>query len=251
MRTRIALAGVAVMTALLVTAGIAGAFSASGPASQAQLQQQGEMSDTITVSGNGQVQAQADRAVVRVAVLATGDDIGVVREQLSSNASQMREALSEIGIEEGQVRTGYFDISSQDRHRARGEGEPKYRGIHSFTIAVENLDSVGQVIDTAVSNGASEVDGVQFTLSKEKREDLRQKALEAAMDNARTEASTIAGAEDLSITGVDRVRSSQYRRTPYRAETAALGGANSVGTSIDSGPVTVSASVTVVYDTDS
>ena len=207
------------------------------------------MSDTVTVAGSGSVQASADRAVVRVAVLASGDDIGSVRTDLSENASSMRQALEDMGIDGDQVRTNYYDISSQERYRSPQGEEPKYRATHSFTVTVENPDDVGAVIDTAVSNGASEVDGVEFTLSADKREELRQDALEAAMENARTEASTVAGAEDIQISGVDRISTTNYDSRPYAVETAALASGDAGGTSIDSGPVTVSASVTVVYET--
>jgi len=250
MRTRIALAGTAVVAALLVTAGIAGALTTGNASGPAQVQNQASMSDTVTVSGSGSVQASADRAVVRVAVLAAGDDIGTVRSDLSENATSMRQALQDSGIDSSQIRTNYYDISSQARYGGPQGEEPKYQAVHSFTVTVENPDEVGAVIDTAVSNGASEVGGVEFTLSADKREDLRQDALEAAMDNARSEASTVAGAEDLQISGVDRISTTQYDSRPYAVETAALAaGGDGASTSIDSGPVTVSASVTVVYET--
>ena len=250
MRTRIALGGAAVLAALLVTAGVAGALSAGGAPGQAQVQNQGAMSDTITVGGNGQVQAQADRAVIRVGVLATGDEISTVRNQLSENATSMREALTSSGIDSSQIRTNYYDISSEERYRGPEREGPKYRGTHSFTITIEDPETAGEVIDTAVSNGASEVDGVEFTLSPEKREQLREDALETAMENARSEAGTVAAAEDLQIAGVDRISTTEFDRRPYRAEAAAFADGGNGATSINSGPVTVRASVTVVYETN-
>lgn len=249
MESRSALAGAAVLAAVLVTAGVAGALTTGNPV-QPQAEDGTQLSNTITVSGNGQVQAQADRAVVRVAVLSTGDDIGVVREQLSTNATSMREALAEIGVESDQIQTAYYDISSTSRYGGPEENQPEYRAVHQFVMTVENTSSVGQVIDTAVSNGASEINGVRFTLSADRRQELRNQALEAAMNDARGEASTVAAVEDLSITGVDRITTSSYDRSPYRAEaTAFAGGDGGAATSIDSGPVTVSASVQVIYDT--
>ena len=249
MRQRTALAGVAALAVLLVSAGVGGAFAVGGPAGPQQAQAQNAMSDTVTVSGSGEVRAQADRAVVRVAVLSTGDDIESVRTDLSENATSMREALTDMGVDESQIRTNHYDISSNERYGPRGEDEPRYRAIHSFTITVEDPDRVGEVIDTAVGNGASEIDRVQFTLSPEKREDLREQALEAAMDAARTEASTVAETEDLEIQGVQRVSTTEFSRSSPRtvAATPASGGAS---TSISSGPVTVSADVTVVYDVE-
>jgi hypothetical protein len=149
-----------------------------------------------------------------------------------------------------EVRTAYFDISSEERYGGPRQEGPTYRGLHAFEITIEEPDRAGEVIDTAVSNGASEVDGVEFTLSSEKRENLREEALQAAMENARSEAGTVAAAEDLRIAGVDRISTTEFDRRPYSAETAALAAGDGGSTSIDSGPVSVSASVTVVYETN-
>jgi len=249
MNSRVTLAGVAVVAALLATAGVGAAFAAGGAPVQADQSAQQAQNDTITVGASGQVQAAADRAVVRVGVVATGDDIERVRSDLSSNASAMRSALNEMGIEDGQIRTAYYDISTNRRYGGAESEEPAYRAIHSFAITVEDPDTVGQVVDTAVTNGADEVDGIQFTLSADKREELRQEALTEAMNTARGEASTIAAAEDLSVSGVDRVSTTEYGARPYAVETAALSADAGGGTSIDSGPVSVTASVTVVYET--
>jgi uncharacterized protein YggE len=103
-----------------------------------------------------------------VAVVATGDEIETVREHLSSNASSMRSALSEMGIDGSQVQTSYNDISSNSRYGGPSEqDQPEYRAIHSFSITTNETDRVGEVIDTAVTNGANEIDDVEFTLASD------------------------------------------------------------------------------------
>lgn len=244
MQSRTVLAGAVVLAAVLVTAGVAGAFSPSDVTAQS------DSNETIQVSAGGQVQAQADTAVVRVAVVTTGDDVETVRERLAANASSLTDALAEMGIAGDQVQTAYYDISSNQRYQnAEGE-EPEYRAMHRFSVTVNDTDRVGEVIDTSVNNGANEIDGVEFTLSPDKRQELRQEALTEAMETARGEADTIAAASDLTVAGVDRVTTTQYSRTPYQAEAVAMAG-DGAGTSINSGPVTVSADVTVVYDAES
>lgn len=252
MQTRATLAGVAVVAALLATAGIAGAFATGDSPAQVQSPDDAQTGDTITVGASGQVQAQADRAVVDVAVVATGDDVSAVRDQLSTNASRMRTALAEQGINESQIRTSNYDISTNRRYARENGDQPEYSAVHSFAITVHDTGEVGQVVDTAVTNGANEVNGVEFTLSADRREELRQDALRSAMDSARSQASAIASQADLSVDGVDRVATTEYNRTPYAAETATAGDAAATpSTAIDSGPVSVSASITVVYDVQS
>jgi uncharacterized protein YggE len=252
MQSRTALAGAAVIAALVVTAGAAGAVATGAvqPDVQPQQSQQAQLSDTITVAGSGTVQAEADRAVIRLGVVATGDDITAVRDQLSENASSMQDALVEMGIDESQIQTAYYDISSQEAYGGPQPEEPTYRGLHAFVVTTEQTDSAGEIIDTAVSSGASQVAGGECALSEDRRQELRQQALEEAMDNARSEASTLAASEDLSITGVDRISTTNYVSSPYQASYAVADGGDA-GTSINSGPVTVRASTTVVYDTGS
>lgn len=268
MRSRTLIAGTAVVVALLVTAGIAGAWSPgqqAQPATQEQPQSQTDAEQTqngvqeaddteassnatIEVAASDEVQAQADRAVVRVAITSSGDDVEAVREDLAENASSVRDALAEIGLEDDQIRTAYYDISSNQPYRAPEEDQPEYSGTHAFEMTVNETERAGEVIDTAVTNGANEIDNVDFTLSAEKRADLRERALERAMDGARSEADTVAASEDLTITGVHEITTTEYNRTPSALETAAAGDAGGDATAIDGGPVTVSASVTVLYE---
>ena len=252
MRSRKALAGAVVLATLLATVGIAGAVVTGGSPAQTAPSDSSNapMSDTVTVGASGQVQAAADRAVVDVAVVAAGDEIAEVRERLTDNVSEMRAALADRGINESQIRTSHYDISTERRYGGPREEAPTYRAVHAFSISVNDTGTVGEVIDTAVTNGADAVDGVRFTLSPDRRERLREQALQRAMSAARSEAGTIASQANLTIVGVDRVTTTEYDRTPYRVEDAALAAGGDGGTSIDSGPVSVSASVTVVYDVE-
>jgi uncharacterized protein YggE len=70
------------------------------------------------------------------------------------------------------------------------------------------------------------------------------------MENADTRAETLASASDLSVTGVHSINSADTSHSPYRMETSYLAadGAAASGTSVESGPVTVSADVRVTYN---
>jgi len=262
MRLRTALLPLALATMLLV-AGCSGPMNAvpnadaettaGEPSADAPAAQAGDGTEqTITVGASGSIEAEPDRAVVEVAVTASGEDVSTVRRQLAENASSMRDALNEAGIGNDSISTEYYDIS-RDRHRERGRDEPKYRARHAFTVTVEEPDRVGEVIVVAVENGASEVDRVRFTLTKETRRELREEALADAMSNARTQADTIAGNSGLRVDGVATVSTAEVDVRQFRRETVELAAAGDGGggTSISSGPVTVTAQVQVVYDASS
>ncbi|WP_276299919.1 SIMPL domain-containing protein [Halorussus lipolyticus] len=252
-RGLLAVVGVAL---LLVTAGCAGSFPAATDASaKAQgtaTEQPGEQSDrggkTISVSASGRAEAEPDQAVLRVAVLARGDDANAVREQLARNASQMREALRSAGIADDQIRTVRYAID-QEYREVDGDRRPVgFQGVHAFEITLSNASRAGAIIDVAVSNGANQVDNVELTLSDERRREVRADALRDAMENARGDAEVIAESANLTVVGVHTASTGDVSFSPVRAEALTADAAGQAGTSIESGPVTVTAQVQVTYN---
>lgn len=237
------------LAALLLVAGCSG-----GTPSASNAETPSPSDSTIRVAGSGSAEAEPNRAVVRVAVVAVADDAATARQRLAANASRMRDALNEIGVDEEQITTTRYDIY-QDLRRPREQGEEprvQYRAMHAFEITVSETDEVGPVIDTAVQNGATEINDIEFTLTAERRRELEQNARRAAMADAREKARSLAGEANLTITGVKVIRTSSSG-APRQYETGATETATPAPTAapdtdLESGPVTVVTSVEVVYE---
>jgi hypothetical protein len=226
------------------------AGTGSGPAAQSG-GEQSAAGRTIAVNAEGAVTAEPDRAVLHVAVSTTADSASAAREQLAENVSSLREALLDAGIPEENVTTEHYDIRrDRERHNPAPEGETSttYRGVHAFAVEVSDVSRVGEIIRVAVDNGATDIRHVEFTLSETKRDELRDRALTRAMKNAREDADVVAAAADLTVDGVRTISTGGADVRPYRAELTAAAAAGDAATSIDSGPVTVSAHVQVTYD---
>lgn len=233
---------------LLLTAGCTGSLNPA--AASANAQQANETGgQSISVAASGQAQAQPDQAVLRIAVVASGDDANAVREQLASNASQMQAALAEAGIPDDRIRTVAYRIDQRHDRRTTTEDRPQeFEGYHAFEITLSNVSNAGPVIDTAVSNGADRVDNVELTLSEERRREVREEALRDAMDNARSDADVVADSANLTLTGVHTASTGDVSLYPVRSETLEAGMAEDAATNVESGPVTVSAQVQVTYN---
>jgi len=253
MRTRQLLTVVAV-TALLVTGGAVAALQAASTGGVADAQTQSTDQSTVEVAASGSIEAEPDQAVVRVQVVVRGDEVSTVRERLAENASTMRDALEAMGGPERaavEIRSTDYDIDRNYRARERSD-EPEYAGRHSFELTVDDPDRAGDVIVTAVENGATRVDGVQYALTEETRSELRNQALSEAMASSRAQAETIAQESNLVVSGVQRVSTTDVNTAPIRREVAyasADGGAG-VATSLEGGQVTVTAQVVVTYEVD-
>ncbi len=199
---------------------------------------------TVQVSADGSAETAPDQAVVRIAVVETGDGPATVRDRLARNASAVRSALEALDVAE--VRTVRYDVGRDEpRQRDGAPDQPAYRGEHAFAVTASNVSDAGAVIDAAVDAGGATVETVRFTLSDETRRALRQDALVDAMGNARAQAATLGSEADLEITGVRSVSTTERDYRPVAYETAAAAGDG--GTAVSSGPVSVSVQVRVTY----
>jgi uncharacterized protein YggE len=242
------------LAVLLTTAGCS-QLPAAGGGTTATTGGEAADSQVIQTAATGSIETSPDQAVVRVGVEVTGDDVEAVRSALAENATAMREALREMGIDDDRIRTTRYDLGQNYRYDPdRRPNEPRYRGQHTFTVSLEDPDRAGDTVVTAVQNGATRVDGVRFTLSDERRRDLQREAVAAGVENARAKADSAAGAAGLTITGVDTVRTTELRAEPYRVRNPRLlsahggGGGGGVSPAISQGSVTVTAQVLVTYN---
>lgn len=235
------LAVAAVVTLLVATVGIAAAVTTQVSTDTASKQ--------IDVSTSSEVSAEPDQATLRVGVVATADDAATARDHVAQNVSAMRTTLEELGVPDDRIETDHFTIR-EARERPEQTRPAKFRATHTVEITLTDTDRVGSVIDGVVDSGANRVQGVSFELSDDRRHELRQDALEAAMDRARTEAGTLAASADLAIAGASSISASAVQVSPYRAEPVMLETAGDAGgsTTVESGPVDVSATVQVVYN---
>lgn len=240
MASRTALAGALALVLL-----VAGAFGAVQPTLGTAGQTQADGNTTITVGSTAEVSAPADRAIVSVAVVTQAPTADGARAQLAANVSSVRDALRNASLSADQIRTTGFSIRPVFESTDEGRELVGYRAVQGFEVE-SAPDRAGSVIDTAVANGANQVEGVAFTLSEETRRELRTRALRQAVETARADAEILANASGLRITGVESVatRDVQFQPFQVRTDTADPEGA---GTVVDPGPVRVFASVDVVY----
>lgn len=245
-----------VVALLVLSAGCVGALQPNPSALGAQQTATDTTGDgwydgpTVSVSSSGQVDAAPDLAVVNLAVVARADSADEARQQVAAGVESMRQALRDAGVADDAVSSSGYHLSLEYDYTGEKREVVGYRAIHSFTVELDDVDRAGEVIDVAVSNGATSVNGVHFTLSDDRRQALRAQAIEEAMQHARSDAEAIAGAGDLDLTGIVSVSTTNvgYPGPIYaeRGDAADGGGA----TTIEPGTVTVSATVSVVYGAD-
>ncbi len=170
---------------------------------------------TITVQGAGQVGISPDRAIVTIGVVTQASTAGTAVQENANTMGQVISGLNGIGIDNSNIQTTYYYVSSQT---SCCTGPPSITGYQvtdeiQVTVAVSGQSlsqlgaSVGQVIDTSTSKGANQVYGIQFTASSIELQNAQQAALKEAAQKASQQAHLIASAMNVTITGVVSVTS--------------------------------------------
>jgi uncharacterized protein YggE len=201
---------------------------------------------TLSTTGTGSVDTEADLAVVSVAVVATAQSADDARGQVASDVERMRTALREANVPDDAVTTSSFAVYPEYDYDDGERTERGYRAVHSFRIETDPTRA-GEVVDVAVGNGASEVQGVSFTLSDETRAELRAQAIERAVTAARADADAMAGAAGLSVTSIETMSTSGGFVPVERFDVAESAGGGDARTTFEPGPVSVSVTVQVTY----
>jgi uncharacterized protein len=163
---------------------------------------------TLTVSGQGEVSAVPDEAVVRLGAVAQAARAADAQDQVNAAVQGLLKAIRALGIPEEKIATVELSIAPvYSAQKGRDEkSEPvivSYRASNVVRVKVEDLKILGSVVDAGLASGANRVEGITFGL-KDDREHRRQ-ALSLAAGDARSKAESIAKAMGLKLVTVRSV----------------------------------------------
>jgi uncharacterized protein YggE len=161
-------------------------------------------------------------------------------------------ALKRTIASSGQIKTSGFFASPQMQYPKNG-GTAKitgYSATNRMTVTVDDLKLVSQVIDTAITAGATQIQGVDFSLKND--EAVRAQALAEASRKAYASAEAIAKALNLSIAGVLQAQTgSEEAVTPLPMRMATMAQTVTIQntpTPIETAEINVRATVTVTVE---
>jgi hypothetical protein len=202
---------------------------------------------TIQVTGHAEVSKAPDRAYIDIGVRTQA---AKPQAAVAQNAARMSAVLAALRTAAGPgtrlMTTGY---SVAPRYRYGTNGAPPklegYTATHVVQVRLDHLDKVGNVIDAATGAGANLLQDMRFTLRG--KEAAKTEALGRAAVAARREAQALAAALNLRVVRIVSVEESRPVVVPVlRPRAAALSFAQArLPTPIETGPVEVSASVTL------
>ncbi|HII98362.1 MAG TPA: SIMPL domain-containing protein, partial [Methanoregula sp.] len=150
--------------------------------------------NVIHSSGTGNVIGTPDRAQVTFSVQTENTDVKRAQSENSARMNTVIDALIASGIPRDALKTTGYNIYPVYEDSV-GIMKPKvktYRVTNTLTVTLHDVSKTGEVIDIAVDNGINQADSIRFMLSDQQQKVLRTEALKKAVDQARSDADTVA-----------------------------------------------------------
>lgn len=211
--------------------------------------------DTIVeLESEGEVQVKPDKATLNFSVVTEADKAEDAANMNAKEADKFLAAVKQVLGKEDQVKTLRYQVLPIFRRVEKVKGKEKirtdeiagYRASHRFEVELRELKKIGLVADTALKNGANQVEGPYFSHSQE--EDLQNQAAVKALTRGRHLAEALAQAAGLQVKGVTRISTTHaIQPRMLMAKAAPPGAERDVQTPIEVGDITYRARLTVTF----
>jgi uncharacterized protein YggE len=176
-----------------------------------------QKTDSFLVTGTGKSSIKPDKGTVRLGVNATGKTADEAKSKMNEVINKVNASIKGLGIEAADIKTENFSVypnrddvikpmvmEAPDDSRTTiapappatstppdpDEKATSYTANTTLVITVRQVDLANKVIDTASSQGANQMGGVQFdnTDTTAAENDARTKAIADAKQKAQTAA---------------------------------------------------------------
>ncbi|MBN1152446.1 MAG: SIMPL domain-containing protein [Dehalococcoidia bacterium] len=246
-KIRMAMIGavLALLLPVLALAGCTAVAPATAPNITVGSQQEG-----IWVTGQGEVQAVPDIAVLSLGVQAQAPTVAEAQNQAKQAMDSVMAALKANGVEEKDIQTTGYSIWQQTRwdNDKQEEIVTGYQVSNSVRVKVRKVADAGTILDAAVTAGGDliRVQGIHFEVDDPTAflADARSKAVA----DAKMRAQQLASLAGVDLGKPTYITESYYNPIIYRdVEMAKADSQAPAPTPITPGETTITASVQIVY----
>jgi uncharacterized protein len=166
----------------------------------------------VVSTGEGVVKRTPDRAWLQVTAESRARS---PREAQSVNAEAMNAVLQKLrgaGLKDDAIQTRGYDLQPEYDYNNGRQTLRGYLARNSLEVRVDELNRVGELLDLAVTAGATSVGNVRFDLKD--RGAAERDALRLAVEDARRRADAAAAGAGLRVERVVRIEEQRARVQP-------------------------------------
>jgi len=207
-------------------------------------------SNTINVAGSSELTVKPDKAEVWAGISIVKDTAQEAQNEANKVVNDIIDGLRYKGISEQDISTENLNLN-EERTWTDKEGSKLvgWRATQTLKIKTTDLTKVGEIVDVAATNGANQINNIQFELSDVKDKEYRKQAISEATQDARGKAEAIAESLGVKLGKIKTVSEANYFARPYTYAMEAKAGGDMVAEAANVLPqdVTVTANINLVY----
>jgi len=209
--------------------------------------------DSITVTGNGKVNATPDVGLISLSVDSRGKTPNEVLSQNTEKMNAIQAYVKGLGIEAKDVQTTNFNLFPITNYNPQTgkQSIDGYELTQGVDVKVRKLDQMGTVLSGSIDRGANQVGQISFTIDDPEK--LQQEARVDAIKHARVKAEELAAAAGVHLGRLRTFSDISMPEPPiYYAKSMAEGlGATGGGTpDVQPGSQKITSSVSVSFEID-
>ena len=214
--------------------------------------QEAPWTPTMTLTATGSVSTDADLAVITLGMQTVSADAGTAMQINSEKMNLAFATLEKHGVNDSDLSTS--SISLTPRYETRKNQDvgvaPEIVGYHvsnQLVVTVQDVGTVGDVIDSLVNAGINSIQSIQFAVADKSEiyDNARKLAAREVNDMARIYADSLGA----TITGVINVIEASNQHEMYNTRSMMMDSPSA--TPVAAGDVSVSVKVTVTYSMSS
>ncbi|MEM8485136.1 MAG: SIMPL domain-containing protein [Bacteroidota bacterium] len=165
---------------------------------------------SITVSGEGIVDAIPDMATVRFGISTKNWNPEKARAKNAEVSKNALNVVRDLGIEERKIRLATLRLQPIREYnpQTRKPEDKGFEATRELVVEIEDLEMLPALIAGIVQEGANRLNGISYGLQD--RENVRDKALVMAMTRAKSKATLMAASLDAELGGVWKITEQSF-----------------------------------------
>ena len=207
---------------------------------------------TISVNGTSNLKVAPDKATVNISIETVAKDAKEASAQNAIVMNKIQKNVMALAIPRDKIKTTNYSLSPVYDYNNGKQKITGYRVSNEILVTVDNIEVVGNVIDTSINAGANNINSVEFGLKDSEAQ--KDKALQQAIFDAKRKAQSIAAALGKSVVNVQSVSANdsyiQFRTMNNALYAAKVGGVEDSSSPIQAGDINIKANVSVVFEMD-
>ncbi len=204
---------------------------------------------TIAVTGEGRVEASPDMATLSLGVVTEGRTAAEALDANTDAVAAMIARLKSAGIEDRDLQTSGLSLGPRYNYSSSSGESPTITGYSAqnmVTVRIRAIDTVGAVLDGAVSDGANTLNGLTFGMQDS--EALLDEARRLAVADAARKAGLYAEAAGVTLGRVISISEPGGVQPPMPMIMAEAAFAKGGDVPVATGEVNLSAAVSIIYE---